>query len=63
MRSSVQVFSPNSSTQNVVLNPTLQVLWSEPLNPDSLTDSTVWLEKNYNGTRVPVTVSLNTGAG
>jgi hypothetical protein len=63
VRPSVQVFSPNSSTQNVVLNPTLQVLWSEPLNPDSLTDSTVWLEKNYNGTRVPVTVSLNTEPG
>ena len=40
-----------------LLNPVLQVLWSEPLDPDSLTDSTVWLEKDYNGTRVPVTIS------
>jgi hypothetical protein len=63
VRPSPQVYSPNSGTQNVVLNPVLQVLWSEPLDPDSLTDSTVWLEKNYNGTKVPVTVSLNTEPG
>ncbi|MCB1689856.1 MAG: Ig-like domain-containing protein [Halioglobus sp.] len=63
VRPTPQVFSPNSGTQNVVLNPVLQVLWSEPLDPDSLTDSTVWLEKDYNGTRVPVTISLNDQPG
>ena len=58
-----QAYSPASNSRNVSLNPALQVLWSEPLDPDSLTDSTVWLEQEYNGTRVPVTISLNTQPG
>ncbi|MBR9911261.1 MAG: hypothetical protein GYB33_13010 [Gammaproteobacteria bacterium] len=59
-----QVYSPALNSRNVALNPVMQILWSEPLDPASLTNDTVFLEQVYNsGNKIPITIELNTEPG
>ncbi|MBR9911255.1 MAG: hypothetical protein GYB33_12980 [Gammaproteobacteria bacterium] len=63
VRPTTVVHSPVWGATGVSLNPALQILWSEPLDPASLTDSTVFLAKEYDGPRVPVSIELNDQPG
>ena len=55
--------SAYSRNYDLPLNPAIQVLYTEPLDPTSLTEDNVTLYSYSTGSYVPVTISLNTEPG